>query len=150
MALTAFATGVQADPRGHGDSSEPDRTGASEILESCLSEARDQNAPAYPCIGRLSRPCLERTENQTTLGMERCFQVEGDGWDVLLNRYYRLRSNPDWRRAQRAWITYRDAKCAYWFVHYEGGSMARWLAAQCRMEETARRTFDLARFASEY
>ncbi len=52
-------------------------------------------------------------------------------------------------RCSARWITYRDRKCAYFQIHYSGGSMARWLGAQCMMDTTARRAIELRFFTQD-
>lgn len=41
-------------------------------------------------------------------------------------------------------MDWREARCAYEVVEFEGGTMANVIANQCFMEETARRAIDLA------
>lgn len=85
--------------------------------------------------------------------MELCNLDEMRGWDLLLNRYYKiLRAGGSFtglRDIQRAWITYRDLKCDLYDVVYQGGSIARVLRADCMRQETARRVMDLYSFVTE-
>jgi len=46
------------------------------------------------------------------------------------------------RKVQRAWIHYRDKKCAF-FYHKESGSGGISDALQCELDETIRRTKEL-------
>ena len=78
----------------------------------------------------LKRCDCERPYRIQTVLKEKTRRIRGAGGDEL-------------RQVQRAWITYRDRKCAFFRVHYAGGSMARWLAAQCMMDTTARRAIEL-------
>lgn len=129
------------------DEEEAGWVGFVEGIETCLADKRPLLTHGYACIGGFSAACLRHTENQTTVGMERCYLDEYRAWDVLLNRHFRDRARgaggDELRQVQRAWITYRDRKCAFFRVHYAGGSMARWLAAQCMMDTTARRAIEL-------
>lgn len=145
-----FATASAAAPRTGGDETELPSVGVAEALEGCMISADDREKPLYECVGIFAKACLTIEGNQTTAGMEQCYLDEYRGWDVLLNRYYngngQRRVGAQFRDVQRSWITYRDKKCAYFNVHYQGGSMARWLGARCMMDETARRTIDLRFF----
>ncbi len=135
------------------DEEEAGWVGFVEGIESCLADKRPLLANGYACIGRFSAACLAHAENQTTVGMERCYLDEYRAWDVLLNRHYRDRPRGQgadaMQQVQRAWITYRDRKCAYFQIHYSGGSMARWLGAQCMMDTTARRAIELRFFTQD-
>jgi uncharacterized protein YecT (DUF1311 family) len=136
---------------GSGDEREPDSVGMSEILSSCVDSKPTQTA-RYACIGLHAERCLVRTESQTTIGMETCYGAEFRGWDVLLNRAYRElggQRREELREVQRAWLSYRDKACRYYAVHYQGGSVARWMGARCMMEETARRAIALHFFAAD-
>ena len=69
-------------------------------------------------------------------------------WDRRLNTAYQKRMNSlaarrrDWlRNAQRLWIQFRDANCAY-FASGEG-SIARIEASQCLLRLTAARAQEL-------
>lgn len=147
-ALALFASlSVVAQQR---DEEEAGWVGFVEGIESCLAHKTPLLTHGYECIGRFSKPCLKHAENQTTAGMERCYLDEYRAWDVLLNRYYQRRpkgdSGNELQQVQRAWIAYRDRKCAYFRTHYAGGSMARWLSAQCMADTTARRAIELRFF----
>lgn len=135
------------------DEEEAGWVGFVEGLDTCLAEKRPLLTRGYECIGRFSNACLKHAENQTTVGMERCYLDEYRAWDVLLNRHFRDRPKGDrgseMQQIQRAWITYRDRKCAYFHLHYAGGSMARWLGAQCMADTTARRAIELRFFAQD-
>ncbi|MGL4239959.1 MAG: lysozyme inhibitor LprI family protein, partial [Beijerinckiaceae bacterium] len=122
-------------------------------LEACLADKRPLLTRGQECIGRFSSACLKHAENQTTAGVERCHLDEQRAWDALLNRYYRDRpqrhAGDAMQQVQRAWIIYRDRKCGYFRIHYAGGSMARWLEAQCMADATARRAIELRFFAQD-
>ncbi len=144
LMLIAVACPALAQQR---DEEEAGWVGFVEGIETCLADKRPLLTHGYACIGQFSAACLKHPENQTTVGMERCYHDEYRAWDVLLNRHFRDRARgaggDELRQVQRAWITYRDRKCAFFRVHYAGGSMARWLAAQCMMDTTARRAIEL-------
>jgi uncharacterized protein YecT (DUF1311 family) len=145
-----FAAGFAAAPPITTDETELPSVGMAEVIEGCMISAAASEKPLYECVGIFSRACLTDEANQTTAGMEKCYLDEYQGWDVLLNRYYnengQLRVTTQFRDVQRSWIAYRNKKCGYFNIHYQGGSMARWLGAHCMMDETARRTIDLRFF----
>lgn len=53
------------------------------------------------------------------------------------------------RAAQRAWIRFRDAECAFQASRFGGGSMAPMTEALCRAALTHRRTEDLVQVLNE-
>lgn len=114
-------------------------------LEACMA----QRQAVESCVGVLSGPCIDRAENQTTLGMTDCVLTEAQAWDHLLNADYKrlirgldAEQERDLRAAQRAWIAYRDKSCPFYHVLIRG-SMSQNLAADCFARETARRVADL-------
>lgn len=135
------------------DEEEGGWVGFVEGMETCLADKKPLLTHGYACIGQFSAACLKHAENQTTIGMERCYLDEYQAWDVLLNRHYKDRpkgaARHELQQVQRAWLAYREKKCAYFQVHYAGGSMARWLGAQCMMDTTARRAIELRFFAMD-
>lgn len=150
--LLLIAASAPAYTQQH-DEAEGGWVGFVEGIEACLANKKPLLKHGYACIGQFSEACLKHAENQTTTGMERCYLDEFKAWDVLLNRYYKNSpkgaANNELQQIQRAWIVYRDRKCAYFQVHYAGGSMARWLGAQCVMDTTARRAIELRFFAMD-
>ncbi|MCU0883595.1 MAG: lysozyme inhibitor LprI family protein [Beijerinckiaceae bacterium] len=153
LALFALIAAALPAPAQQRDEDEAGWVGFVEGIETCLADKKPLLTLGYQCIGQFSAACLKHGENQTTVGMERCYLDEFRAWDVLLNRHYRDRpqgpGGAAMQQVQRAWITYRDRKCAYFHVHYAGGSMARWLGAQCMMDTTARRAIELRFFAAD-
>ena len=127
-------------------------------IQSCLEGIRDYNSsgrdkPARDdeCIGTVADPCLERPEGQSTAGMVVCYGREIAVWDDLLNSHYSaLKDGLDTasfealRDSQRKWIAYRDAKCEWPYVFFEGGTIASPIGSSCMNEATARRANELA------
>lgn len=133
-------------------------------LETCVAgqlPATDEAERA--CIGLTATPCMETPEGGSTLGIVGCLMAETAAWDVLLNRDWpglmaRARatdeSYKDWqpalpsaaealRRAQRAWLAWREAECAALATEWGGGSHARVIHADCWLSLTAERTIAL-------
>ncbi|HHS83077.1 MAG TPA: DUF1311 domain-containing protein [Devosia sp.] len=121
------------------------------LLEACMANANTNAVHARSaCIGAARNVCISEPDGTTTLGTTTCNQREAAWWDKLLNdNYSRLRSalSPELfsalRDAQRAWITYRDAKCAFSYKMFEGGSIRHVLFSDCMMQTTAARAIDL-------
>lgn len=135
------------------------------LLTQCYEAAADWDS-REECIGRLSQACMSGEEDgESTHGMARCIRAETEAWDRLLNAEYR--ATMDWakeadadereyspeyanraetlRDAQRAWIAFRDAQCAFDYAQWGSGSMRLIVGAACFMEMTAQRTLELGR-----
>ncbi|MCB0712274.1 MAG: DUF1311 domain-containing protein [Ignavibacteriae bacterium] len=97
--------------------------------------------------------CLDIDSNQSTFGMMGCLQVAEEAWDYELNATYKeLMGSLDsagqesLRRAQRAWLAYRDAEFELnGSVHYENldGTMYHIFAANREMEIVKQRALEL-------
>lgn len=116
-------------------------------IRACAEKNQDDITEAErQCLFELvATPCQSTPEGQSNLGMADCFRLEAKIWDDLLNDNYKaLRDNIDAGQAaklrdmQRAWITSRDATCAFYDVKIQG-SMAIPMGAACLARETARR-----------
>lgn len=112
--------------------------------------AAEQEMPDPPYTPAL-RACLEKPENQGTMGMVDCMGAETQIWDRRLNREYQetLRSleaetQARLRAAQRLWVQFRDANCLTYRT-LTGGSMDALSAADCTMRMTALRAIELER-----
>ncbi|WP_299010267.1 lysozyme inhibitor LprI family protein [uncultured Caulobacter sp.] len=103
-------------------------------------------AHAEPKYSATYDRCLASPEGQSTIGMIRCAGAELKLQDARLNRAYqdamkRLdlpRQKAALKKAQRAWIAYRDADCASVYDP-DWGSLARIEANACMLDHTARR-----------
>ncbi|MDQ0139239.1 lysozyme inhibitor LprI family protein [Cupriavidus necator] len=91
----------------------------------------------------------------STADMLNCAAVESRLQEAALNSAYQalLRQleaprTGQLRVAQRVWLEYRQANCAY-IANPAGGSAARMAGATCVLEMTAARTRELRAFASE-
>ncbi|MEO0362201.1 MAG: lysozyme inhibitor LprI family protein [Pseudomonadota bacterium] len=141
-ALLAFA--ILAAPASAG------ATGSIvERLDACLGAVGAPGAHPEQCMGLHAEPCMERAEGQTTYGMVTCLSEETAAWDEILNREYKAlvaaldtAQTEALREAQRAWLDFRDADCAFPHVFVEG-SLARPWGADCVMQHTARRAVEL-------
>lgn len=92
--------------------------------------------------------CMDRSGG-VTYAMLDCIAEELDTQDARLNGAYQtLRSSLSAERkkalqaAQRLWIQYRDASCAF-YNDPEGGTLQRVMANECMLRETAERAKEL-------
>ncbi|MGB0901394.1 lysozyme inhibitor LprI family protein [Halocynthiibacter sp.] len=129
---------------------------------SCYYESGEPgHASQDDCVGVSANACMETPGGASTVGMGFCLQAEHQMWDALLNEAYtnlrtRLAENdantdegaPNQvdalRDMQRAWITYRDANCAFERSLWGNGSGAGMAQLACLMNETAQQYFVLA------
>ena len=136
-------------------------------VEACLAEGASD---PRQCIGLAAAACVEATPGgTTTVGMGGCADRELSYWDARLNRAYGAlrphmaqmdagnaipgRDLPSaeiaLRDMQRAWIGFRDARCAYDAAQYGGGTGANPAFLTCMMQETGEQALaleaDLAR-----
>lgn len=130
-------------------------------LQSCIEGVRDYNSSAEPgqeasrdeCIGMVASPCMETEEGQSTMGMIGCHARELAVWDAMLNDNYAALEDATspaefqaLRDIQVKWIAYREAKCGWPAVFFQGGTIAGPLAAACLNDMTARRANELANY----
>lgn len=126
-----------------------DDTGTDE----CLLNAGHEGSKS-DCIGLSAGRCMLQSGGETTYGMGFCLDSELQYWDGKLNQaYQQLRSLrqmsdaglPDnlaiqaqtLRDMQRAWITYRDARCGHEASLWQGGTGASPAFLNCMMHLTA-------------
>ena len=116
-------------------------------IETCVQSESEANRDARTCKGRVSGPCMEKPEGQSTVGMVECLSTETKAWDDILNKEYsrllpllKTQAAEDVRKAQRLWIEGRDADCRVPYYFYDGGSIVQTLGAECVLDHTADRT----------
>ncbi|GAA5236017.1 DUF1311 domain-containing protein [Verticiella sediminum] len=109
---------------------------------SAWAAATDANeSPAYVA-------CMDKAGG-VTQGMMNCIQTEAERQDARLNAAYKAlgerigQARKDTLRdAQRAWLRYRDANCAF-YDDPDGGTLARVAANVCVMRMSAQRADEL-------
>lgn len=131
----------------HGNSDEDNEMIAINRISECLDAAQVDGSV---CIGQVSDPCMDDSNNYTTVGMRMCISLEHSAWDSLLNTdYRRLRDGLETaaqqtklRDAQRLWIKYVAAFCP---LGYEFNQGTAFLVSgdRCQMELTARQVLEL-------
>ena len=121
--------------------------------EQCLIHSSD-GGNKTDCIGISAGNCMQQPGGDSTYGMGFCLDSELQYWDSMLNQAYRqLRAVrqasdadlPDnlavqadtLRDMQRAWITYRDARCGHEASLWQGGTGAGTASISCMMQLTA-------------
>ena len=119
-------------------------------IEACLAKARRNSQHARGCIGEATRVCETLREMANQAGIQDCMKREAAYWDKILNdRYQQLLANISKKNTvklkamQRSWLAWRKEKCKLAYMIYEGGSMARVMAANCMMETTGIRALEL-------
>lgn len=118
-----------------------------QAVTTCLQDARDKDRDAHSCIGKIADPCSETPDGQSTQGQVACNLREEKAWDALLNEEYQLligilrkpEAVEDLRKAQRLWLTARDADCRVPYYFFDGGTIVQILGARCQLEHTAAR-----------
>jgi uncharacterized protein YecT (DUF1311 family) len=138
---------------------EPSYTSEDETtLQQCVETVNDINGDDDPtdsakmsnCIGTASNLCQEAPGGASTPGIVACNQREQAWWDQYLNSNYAdLQSSLEpavfdsLKTAQRAWLKYRDAKCAFVDALWSGGTIRAVMASSCMMDATATRAIEL-------
>lgn len=118
----------------------------------CLADATDP-AMRHACIGAAANLCMvDNPGGFSTPGMGGCLDYERAWWDARLNDVYgqllvqhaeRPAVLDKMRAMQRTWIRYRDARCDFEFVQWEGGTGQGPALLACLMTATAAQTLVL-------
>lgn len=127
-------------------------------LQQCIETVNDINSSDEPtdtasmhdCIGAASGICQQAPGGASTMGIVACNQREQAWWDQYLNSNYAdLQSSLEapvfdsLRTAQRAWLKYRDAKCAFVDALWQDGTIRQVMSSSCLMDATATRAIEL-------
>ena len=133
-----------------------------EEIAACLEGAT--GGDRRDCIGVAADACMIATPGgSSTVAMAGCLSRELEIWDGMLNAAYGdlmalYQANdseaqaggwnapeqaPALKAMQRAWITYRDARCDFERAKWGGGTGQGPATAQCLMQLTAEQTFVL-------
>jgi uncharacterized protein YecT (DUF1311 family) len=117
------------------------------LMSQCLVDAKDH---PLACLGRVQKPCLETDAGQTTAGAMQCSDRERLVWasrSAAAVEAVRKKLLPErfeyFDAAEAAWTAYKDAACRYEASAYLGGSLAKVVAADCLLSETANHAVDL-------
>jgi uncharacterized protein YecT (DUF1311 family) len=153
LALTIFAIGLLAwSTAGSADPllTKAQIAKAAGKIEACLAkQAAAANPKPVACVGLIKGPCDDTINAGGEAAHATCSDNETAAWDVLLNRSWAtLAANMEpekftaLKAVQKLWLSYRDAKCAY-LAKDDESMMGYMAAADCRMDETARRALEL-------
>lgn len=121
------------------------------MLQSCV-DARETNAERALCIGAASRVCAEQMGDsaETTAGLVICAHSEALAWSAILIEAaegLRLHESETQLILLEQYLEngelWAATRCAYAASQYEGGSLARVLAAQCQRDDVASRAIEL-------
>lgn len=126
-------------------------------LNDCLADAEAGNGAREACIGVMTEACPGMAGS--TLDMVTCISEETEVWDTRLNQTYKAlkaayeQQDEDFaddydmvsrlREVQRGWIKWRDLKCSFAYDEFRGGTAGRLTGADCLLDMTARRVFEL-------
>jgi uncharacterized protein YecT (DUF1311 family) len=123
-------------------------------IQACAKKYKDSDDGERQCLFKLvADQCIGDVGAASDRKMLECYELEGSIWDDLLNRNYkRLLDTLDddqkakAREMQRAWISYRDTTCQFYWdkIH---GTMANHMIAACKMREAGRRAMLLDFFS---
>ncbi len=153
LGLTVGIALMVVAPAGAEDPYEPTASERATI-DKCLKRTADDDVfkQASQCIGLISDPCIDKDTATAVACQERETRI----WDERLNASFKdARAHVDaatgeaLKAAQRAWIAFRDAKCAVSEIEYGGGSMATVMVADCKRTETGRRALEMQAIAVE-
>lgn len=132
------------------------------LVPACLDRAGGDQIARRACIGVGAGACMTAEVGATTVGMVFCLQAETAQWDQRLNAAYAAvkadeeRSDhetdssaaPALVEAQRAWLVWRDAACAYEAARWQGGTIGGPVASDCFMQLTAQQALRLETYIS--
>jgi hypothetical protein len=121
-------------------------------IQNCMTNAETDNDARRACIGSFSRACIESDDaNQTTGGMVGCISSERAQWEEVRAIHLlalRERESPSQiallEAASAEHARWAQARCAYAASIYEGGSLARVMAATCMRDTVAEHALELA------
>lgn len=126
------------------------------LLIPALSMASTSDAPAVAATATDAElsACMDKAGG-VTMDMVGCLSTAYEQQDKRLNAEYealreRIEANRHTalRDAQRAWIAYRDANCAF-YADPDGGTLARVSANQCMVDMTAARADELTQLSRQ-
>jgi uncharacterized protein YecT (DUF1311 family) len=120
-------------------------------IEACLDKQYQANhGKAARCIGSIKDDCEGKISAGGEAAHATCSDDETAAWDALLNKAWSelpADLGPErfavMKDIQKQWLAYRDAKCAFLDDPTRPSAWGIMLEADCRMDETSRRTIEL-------
>lgn len=115
------------------------------------ADDRSDETPALDaCIGVGTNACQDETGGSSTQGIAACNSEEQRFWDDLLNQMYGQLADvlePNvyaaLRKAQKAWIPWRDARCAFVDANAGAATIRSVVFTYCLLDTTAQRAIEL-------
>ncbi len=133
------------------------------LVEDCLTRAEAGEGTQESCVGTYANICAFMAFS--TVDMIGCMSSEAEVWEAqLAQRFEALlgvytqqdaEEDPIWALAPRLentqaqWLEWRNAKCGFEYDKFRGGSMGRITGADCHLDETAKRVFELETLLEE-
>lgn len=149
---------VLAQPAGAAG---PDVAGDVDALKACIAKAGD--TPEV-CIETVVNPCVDGLSAESEEGVNGCYDREAEAWDAILNETYKValkdaasydeeisanggeaEAAASLKKAQRAWIAFRDAECDRLYNRNIDGTIRFTAYASCQNRLTAERAIALGR-----
>jgi uncharacterized protein YecT (DUF1311 family) len=124
-------------------------------IRDCATKNRDNlDAGEQDCLFKLvADPCMSDPGSKSDHQMADCYEIEGIIWDGLLNANYKTLlgeldadQTAKAKAMQRAWMSYRDTTCQFYYDKIQG-TMAAMMIAACVTRKTARRAMLLDFFS---
>ncbi|MBP0616551.1 lysozyme inhibitor LprI family protein [Jiella mangrovi] len=128
-------------------------------LEACVTKSQDD---PKRCIETIATPCSEALPAENEEGVNGCYDRESAAWDLLLNANYKTavkdaetydadakenggdpEAAANLKKAQRAWIAFRDAECDRLYARSMDGTIRFTVYAACQNRMTAERAIEL-------
>lgn len=117
-------------------------------IAACLANAEPDTR--RECIGIVTGPCIEEPGGETTAGSMLCHLRERDLWRAqvgTLTEQLRVRESTLQVQHLNAMLAahepWMQARCSYSALYFEGGSLARVVAAACLRTTTAELAINL-------
>lgn len=159
----AMAAWLAASPAGAQDSIEPAQPARPQDIaeiDTCLSMAENEGADANRCISVVGQVCLESEQGTDEASVVACMRREASAWIAILKdqwpKMVTYAKEADalsgatgaesraqtLRKAQDAWLAWRDAECANAFARGQSEDEGPLFAATCLLDKTARRVVE--------
>lgn len=137
--------------------------GCSQSANSSTADVATSPTTASPENSETATPIAQASDTldcdnaMTQMEMNACAAEDAQAADAELNRVYQqlrgtITEDAQAERliaAQQAWITFRDADCAYSQYRYDGGSIMPMIYANCIAERTTQRTQELEMYLDD-
>jgi len=153
LAAMALTLAIAAAADAQAQSRKPTVAEVAAIRACAEKNKDDLDKGEQDCLFKLiADRCIGSPGSASDAATADCYQIEGKAWDSLLNENYKTllaglddEQTAKARAMQRAWVTYRDTTCGFYYDKIQG-TMAGFMGAACEARETARRAMLLGFF----